>query len=213
MHPAGAPSSAPYSLADFAARASTSAAPPEAWPREAVAEMTARHPDLRIAAVLIGVVEDAQGARMLFTRRADHLSAHAGQISFPGGKLEPSDASPIETALREAEEEIGLARAFVRPLGFLDPHLTGTGFQIVPVLAALSPGYELRLDPREVAETFTAPLDFVLDARRFREHRIEWKGVPRIFHAVEFGERFIWGATAAMLLAIRERLYPECPES
>jgi len=178
-----------------------------------VGEMLARHPDLTLAAVLIPIFANAPLASALFTRRADHLSAHAGQISFPGGKLEAGDASPIETALREAEEEIGLDRRYVRPLGFLDTHLTGTGYQIVPVLAAVDPGFTLTLDPSEVAETFEAPLDFLMTPANYEKHSVEWRGQPREFHAVQFGDRFIWGATAAILLSVYERLYGECHAS
>ncbi len=202
-----------FTLDDFIARTLDRAARAEEWPEQAVDEMLARHPDLKLAAVLIPVLDGASGASTLFTRRADHLSVHAGQISFPGGKLEAGDASPIETALREAEEEIGLDRRFVRPLGFLDPHLTGTGYQIVPVLAAISPGYKLTLDPSEVAETFEAPLDFLMTPANYQKHNIEWRGQPREFRAVQFGERFIWGATAAILLSVYERLYRECHAS
>ncbi|MDZ4792182.1 MAG: CoA pyrophosphatase [Hyphomicrobiales bacterium] len=202
-----------FSFDDFAARTSQGASPAEAWPEDAVANMLARHPDLKLAAVLIPVIAREQCASVLFTRRADHLSTHAGQISFPGGKLEPGDASPIETALREAEEEIGLDRRHVRALGFLDPHLTGTGFQIVPVLAAVYPQFTLTLDPSEVAETFEAPLDFLMTPTNYQEHRIEWRGQLRVFQAVQFGGRFIWGATAAILLSVYERLYRECRAS
>jgi 8-oxo-dGTP pyrophosphatase MutT (NUDIX family) len=195
-----------YSSADFVARALARATPAEAWPENAVAEMLARHPDLKLAAVLAPVIA-RENATVLFTRRAEHLSAHPGQISFPGGKLEAGDANPIETALREAEEEIGLDRAFVRPLGFLDAHLTGTGFQIVPVLATVEPGFTLTLDLEEVAETFEAPLEFVMTRENYQTHDIEWRGQPKRFHAVPYENRFIWGATAAILLAIYERLY------
>lgn len=198
---------AKFSLDDFVERSRRGASPADAWPDEGVSEMLAQWPDLKLAAVLIPVIERSGQASVLFTRRADHLSAHPGQIAFPGGKLEAGDASPIETALREAEEEIGLTRRHVRPLGFLDPHLTGTGFQIVPVLAAVSPGFELRLDASEVAETFEAPLDFLMTRSNYQTHHREWRGKPREFQAVPFGDRFIWGATAAILLSVYERLY------
>lgn len=160
-------------------------------------ELAARAP--RAASVLIPLVARSEGLSLLLTRRTEHLSAHAGQISFPGGSAEASDASAIDTALREAEEEIGLARAHVDVLGTLPDYLTGTGFCVTPVVALVTPPFSLQADPGEVAEVFEVPLAFLMDGLNHQRLSIQLPAGRRSFYAMPYGEYFIWGATAGML--------------
>jgi 8-oxo-dGTP pyrophosphatase MutT (NUDIX family) len=161
---------------------------------------------LRSAAVLCPVVERGGELRVILTRRADHLNAHAGQVAFPGGKRDPSDRTLADAALREAEEEIGLPRAMVRMLGEIDGHETGTGFAITPFVGLVDASFEARPDPGEVAEVFEPPLSFLMDpANRKRETR-EWQGVARHFYAIPWEGRYIWGATARMLVGLAQRM-------
>lgn len=162
----------------------------------------------RPAAVLIPVVMRDQ-LTVLFTQRTDALPAHAGQIAFPGGKVEPGDRDAVETAQREAEEEIGLDRAFTEPLGFLDPYLTGTGFRIIPVVALVREGFALTLDPNEVAAAFEVPLDFLMNAENHQRHAREYRGKQRFYHAMPYEDRYIWGATAGILKNMHERFFPQ----
>ena len=159
------------------------------------------------AAVLVSVVAREPEATVLLTLRTAHLSAHSGQIAFPGGKVEEGDATPIETALREAEEEIGLSRELATPLSLLDLHNTGTGFRIIPVLALVDPSFTARPDPNEVADVFEVPLSFLMEEENHMRHLREWKDRRILFYAMEYEQRFIWGATAAMLRNLYERLY------
>ena len=161
----------------------------------------------RMAAVLVPVMAREPEATVLFTLRTTHLAAHSGQISFPGGKIEESDATPVETAIREAEEEVGIPPALVTPISLLDLHNTGTGFRIVPVLSVVDPGFELDPHPGEVAEVFEVPLSFLMAEENHVRHLREWKGNKVQFYAIEFERRFIWGATAAILRNLYERLY------
>jgi 8-oxo-dGTP pyrophosphatase MutT (NUDIX family) len=161
----------------------------------------------RLAAVLIPVIDRPGETTVLLTRRADHLASHAGQIAFPGGKKSEEDATILDTALREAEEEIGLAPALVQPVGRLDTYHTGTGFRVVPILGVVSPGFILTPDSSEVAAIFEAPLAFLMDAANHQRHSLEWQGRPRFFYAIPFGEHYIWGATAGILRIMYERLY------
>lgn len=155
--------------------------------------------ELRAASVLVPLVERSHGLNILLTRRADHLSCHAGQISFPGGRLEVRDNGPLACALRETEEEIGLPRSQVRPLGQLETYITRTGFEITPFVGALEPPLELNPDPGEVEEIFEIPLSFVLDEQNCRTESREFRGQQRYFYVYPYGERYIWGATAGML--------------
>ena len=161
---------------------------------------------LRAASVLIPVIERDSGLTVLFTRRTDHLQTHAGQISFPGGGAEPADASPIATALRETEEEIGLHPRHVEILGSLDEHPTVTGYRVTPVVGLVLPPFDLRLDEFEVAEIFEVPLAFLLDPVNYRRDSMIREGHPREFDAVPYGPYYIWGATAAMLLQLHAYL-------
>jgi 8-oxo-dGTP pyrophosphatase MutT (NUDIX family) len=159
------------------------------------------------AAVLVPIVIRPEGLAVLFTLRTSNLSAHAGQISFPGGRVDPADNDEAGAALREAEEEVGLSPAKVRLIGRLDTYVTRTGFRIHPAVGLVSPPLALRPDPREVAEVFEAPLDFVIDpANRRRDSRI-YQNRERFFWAIAFDRYYIWGATAGMLVNLSELLW------
>lgn len=160
-------------------------------------ELAGRAP--RAASVLIALVARSEGLSLLLTRRTEHLSAHAGQISFPGGSAEARDTSAIDTALREAEEEIGLARVHVDVLGTLPDYLTGTGFCVTPVVALVTPPFSLQADPGEVAEVFEVPLAFLMDGLNHQRLSVQLPAGRRSFYAMPYGEYFIWGATAGML--------------
>lgn len=162
----------------------------------------------RPAAVLIPAIARPV-LTLLLTQRTEHLTAHAGQIAFPGGKAEPYDADPLATALREAREEIGLDPGFVEPLGALDTYLTGTGFRITPVIALVAPDAPLTLDRNEVADTFEVPLPFLMDPANYQRHTRMIGGRERHFFAVPFGDRFIWGATAGILRNMHQRLFAQ----
>ena len=154
------------------------------------------------AAVLVPIVDHPSGLSVLLTQRATHLKHHPGQISFPGGRIEATDGGPLEAALRETEEEIGLSREHVRFVGYLDPHMVITGFWITPVVAFVQPGFELQLDAREVDNTFEVPLEHILDTAN-HQSRERVLGTTTInVHDIPFGERNIWGATAGILMAL-----------
>ena len=173
----------------------------------AVAGMEREERPLTPAAVLVPLVERAEGYTVLLTQRTAHLEHHAGQISFPGGRAEEEDAGPVETALREAEEEIGLRRRHVVEIaGFLDLYQTITGFVVTPVVGFVTPPFELTLDEFEVAEAFEVPLEFILDPRHHEQRSVFYKGQPRRYYLIPYKNRFIWGATAAMLVNFARRL-------
>ncbi len=158
------------------------------------------------AAVLVGLVERPKGLNVLLTRRTDTLEHHPGQISFPGGHIEPHDADPVAAALRETEEEIGLPASHIDVLGHLDTYITRTGFSITPVVALVRPPFNLNLDPVEVAEAFEVPLAFFLDPANHFSHDQDFKGTKRSFYAMPYEEYYIWGATAGMLLNLYQTL-------
>lgn len=172
---------------------------PQDRPRETVA--------LRPAAVLVPVVEHLDGAAMLLTRRADTLRQHTGQIAFPGGRCDPGE-SVVETALREAEEEVGLDRRFVEVAGLLTPYQTVTGYAVTPVVGFVTPGFSLTLNPGEVAEAFEAPFDFLMDTANHLRHHLEppGGGDRRYYYAMPYEDYYIWGATAGMLRGLSDRL-------
>ncbi len=173
----------------------------------AVAGMAREERTLMPAAVLMPLVERSEGYTVLLTQRTAHLEHHAGQISFPGGRAEEEDANPVDTALREAEEEIGLQRRHVVEIaGFLDLYQTVTGFLITPVVGFVAPPFELALDAFEVAEAFEVPLDFILDPRNHESRSMFYKGQHRRYYVIPYEDRFIWGATAAMLVNFARRL-------
>lgn len=161
---------------------------------------------LREAAVLIPLVDRAEGVTVLFTQRTDHLTAHAGQISFPGGRREPHDGSPEDTALRETEEEVGLDRRLVETVGRLDTYVTRTGFRVTPVVGLVRPPFQLEPDPTEVADIFEVPLSVILDPTNPRRHSREAMGGKRFFYAFPYQNRYIWGATAGMLVNLQDVL-------
>jgi len=168
-------------------------------------EIIAREQPIRPAAVLIAVVDHPQPT-VLLTQRAAHLHDHAGQISFPGGKIDPTDVSPLDAALREAWEEIGLAREFVDPIGYLDLYGTGFGFRILPTVARVRPGFSLRISEDEVDDAFEVPLAFLMNAANHQVHSKEFRGIMRSYYAMPFADRYIWGATAGMLRVLYERI-------
>ncbi|MER2250347.1 CoA pyrophosphatase [Methylorubrum podarium] len=169
----------------------------------AVAPATPHRP----AAVLVPVIDRPEGVTLLFTQRAAHLRDHSGQVAFPGGKVDPEDTSPIDTALREAREEIGLESAAVRPLGYLDPYLSGTGFLVEPVVGLVTREAVLDPNPAEVATVFEVPLAFLMDPARHLVRSAEWRGRTRYFYAIPFAEHLIWGVTAGIVHNLYERLY------
>jgi 8-oxo-dGTP pyrophosphatase MutT (NUDIX family) len=158
------------------------------------------------AAVLVPIILRQEGQTVLLTQRTAHLRDHAGQISFPGGRVEADDLSPTHTALRETEEEIGLARERVEIIGFLPEYRTGTGFRVTPVVALVRPPFDLQPDPFEVAEIFEVPLAFLLDPANHQRHSLHYRGALRNYFAMPYGDYFIWGATAGMIRSLSERL-------
>ena len=166
----------------------------------------ARHEGATVAAVLIPIVAHRAGLTVLFTQRTTHLKSHSGQVSFPGGRAEPGDASAEFTALREAGEEIGLPEDRVEILARLPDYHTRTGYRVTPVIGVLTPPLELAPDPREVAEVFEVPLAFLLDPRNRQRQTREFQGQTVGFYVFEHGERRIWGATAGMLVNLYRML-------
>ncbi len=188
--------------------------------RRGAALVSMRHDDLELnpglgrepegglipAAVLVPLILRPGGMTILLTRRADHLDDHAGQISFPGGRVEAADASVEETALREAHEELALARERVELMGRLDDYETGTGFCVSPVVGAVLPPLALEPDPREVAEFFEVPVEIVLDPSHHESYGHKKNGIVRRYHAIRHDGRLIWGVTAGILISLYEVL-------
>jgi 8-oxo-dGTP pyrophosphatase MutT (NUDIX family) len=162
---------------------------------------------LRSAAVLVGIVERAGEARVVLTQRTEALPTHAGQIALPGGKVDDADPGPVEAALRESREEIGLEDDLVRVIGMLDTYQTGTGYRILPVVGLVSDAFEPRPEPREVAEVFEVPLAFLMNPDNHQRHSREWQGARRYFYAMPYQHRYIWGATAGILRNLYDRVY------
>lgn len=163
---------------------------------------------LRQAGVLVAIATHGPEPMLVMTKRASHLSQHPGQIAFPGGKVEPVDHGPTEAALREAEEEIGLAPGRVEVLGTLSPHETVTGYSMVPVLGLIDAPFDARPEEGEVAEVFEVPLAFVTDAANYRIEARFWRGTERRYYTVPWGPYYIWGATALVLRRLTDRLTP-----
>lgn len=174
------------------------------WTAELPHDSDTRYPGREgapvLAAVLVPLVARDEGVQVLLTQRASHLHDHAGQISFPGGRIEETDESPVHAALREAEEEIGLPGHCVEVLGSMPDYTTATGFSITPVVALVLPPFTLVPDPFEVAEAFEVPLTFIMDPANHKLYRVEVPGnITRQYYGMSFGGHFIWGATAGML--------------
>jgi 8-oxo-dGTP pyrophosphatase MutT (NUDIX family) len=176
-------------------------AAPRAYEPETRGDGLLRHKldEIRNAAVLVPVVERHDQLTVLFTRRTAHLHDHAGQISFPGGRSE-AEESPLDTALRETEEEIGLARGHIEPLGELTEYVTITGYRVTPVVGLVRPPFELAPDDFEVAEIFEVPLSFLLDPANHQRNSVVYEGLRRHYYAMPYGPYYIWGATAGMLM-------------
>ena len=172
---------------------------PSVWERAGVAAT-------KPAAVLVPVVDRPEPA-VILTMRTAELPSHAGQIAFPGGKIDQGDQGPLAAALREAQEEVGLDPGLVEPLGYLDLYLTFSGFRILPVVARVAPGYKLTLNASEVADAFEVPLDFLMGPENHQRHSRDWKGIQRHYYAMPYQERYIWGVTAGILRNLYERVY------
>jgi 8-oxo-dGTP pyrophosphatase MutT (NUDIX family) len=163
---------------------------------------------LKPAAVLVPLVDRGpDGLTVMLTRRTDHLTNHGGQISFPGGRCDADDLDCIATALRETEEEVGIARKHVSVVGELDDYIVGTGYLVRPIVGIVTPPFEIKPHDHEVAEIFEAPLDFVVDPANILHHSRDVGGVPRFHHAITWGDYYIWGATAGMLRNLSELLW------
>ena len=201
-----------FSFEDFQTRARTRllAAPAESWSRSdddmnAKARMIPDGVKPKPAAVLVPIVVRDE-PMVLLTQRHAGLSKHAGQIAFPGGRID-ADETPLQAALREAEEEVGLPPALVSLLGYLSNYLTVTAYQVVPVVALVQPGFDLRLQKDEVEEAFEVPLSFLMSEAKCERHSREWNGVARHYYVYQFGVRHIWGATAGMIRSLHDTLY------
>ncbi len=162
---------------------------------------------LRDAAVLIPVVDRREGASVILTKRTEKLRSHSGQVAFPGGRIDPTDPTPEYAALRETEEEIGLAPSYIEVVGRMPDYVSGSGFRIAPILSVVRPDFRLSINPDEVDDAFEVPLAFLMDPRNHtRDSRI-WQERERYFYTMPFGERHIWGVTAGIIRTLYERLY------
>lgn len=169
-------------------------------------EIMAREAPVRPAAVLIPIV-DHKEPTVLLTQRSPHLKEHSGQVAFPGGKIDATDPSPLDAALREAAEEVGLDRSFIEPIGYLSVYGTGFGFRILPTLARVKPGFELSINHSEVDDAFEVPLSFLMNPANHQLRSKEFRGMERSYYEMPFAERYIWGATAGILRVLYERIY------
>ena len=179
---------------------------PPGWNASDFPELWSDRPALRQAAVLLPVVCRNDALSMLFTRRNESMRQHAGQVSFPGGAVESGDSDAIATALRETREETGIDAGFITPLGFLDCFDTISGFCVSPVVALVREGFAVAPDPREVAEVFEVPLDYILEPDRMQRSEILWHGRGREIFDFDYAGKRIWGATAAILQNLLRRL-------
>lgn len=178
----------------------------DGWNHAEIADLLPQGRALVEAAVLVGLVPRADGMQVLLTRRTDALRNHAGQVSFPGGRIEAGDADAVAAAKRETLEEVGIAASQLVPLGYLDVFTTITGFRVLPVVATVASDYVAQPDPNEVAEVFEVPLDFLLDPANLASLALEHRGRPRQVWEFSYPGQRIWGVTAAILLNLRERI-------
>lgn len=165
------------------------------------------HDRLRDAAVLIPVVDHGDASTVILTKRAEKLKSHSGQIAFPGGRIDPTDASAEAAAVRETIEEIGLTPSYVDVIGRLPDYVTGSGYRIAPVLGIVRPGFHLTLNPGEVDDAFEVPLGFLMDPLNHNRASRIFQDRERFFYAMPYEERYIWGVTAGIIRALYERLY------
>jgi 8-oxo-dGTP pyrophosphatase MutT (NUDIX family) len=210
----GPPAESEFSADRFFARAAERLA---SAPPEAVGDVLGDHvlnPDLgalgpayRDAAVLIPVVARDPSVTVLLTVRTAHLTAHAGQIAFPGGKIDPTDATPAAAAIREAEEEVGLKPSGIQTVGYLPPYLSRTGYRIFPVVGRVDPDHSLTINPEEVVEAFEVPLEFLMSPGNHRMGRGLFQGKQRAFYEMPYERRYIWGVTAGIIRGLYERMF------
>jgi 8-oxo-dGTP pyrophosphatase MutT (NUDIX family) len=206
---------APFSAASFRRRAvNQSGAPLETAWRDHGDHLlnpqfvqTATELKLKDAAVLVPVVDDGDEAKVILTQRTATLRKHSGQIAFPGGAIDPEDASPEQAAMREAQEEIGLDPHFVEPLARLPHYYAMTGFRITPVLSVVKRGFDLKLNPTEVDDVFEVPLSFLMTEANHQRGSRQFNGTERHFYLMPYDNRNIWGITAGILRTLYERLY------
>jgi 8-oxo-dGTP pyrophosphatase MutT (NUDIX family) len=158
------------------------------------------------AAVLVPIIDRSEPT-VLLTLRTAELASHAGQVAFPGGKIDPADESPVAAALREAREETGLAPTLIEPIGYLDLYLTFSGFRILPTVARVKADFTLLLNPQEVTETFEVPLKFLMTPANHQRKTRDWNGFARDYYAIPYQNRYIWGITAGILRNLYERVY------
>jgi 8-oxo-dGTP pyrophosphatase MutT (NUDIX family) len=195
-----------WPLADHCLHPLTTPPAGDAWNLDEISDLLPpERPRIR-AAVLVGIVPRPGGPHVLLTLRTDTLSTHAGQIAFPGGRIDADDIDPIAAALRETAEEVAIPSSLLSPLGYLDPYDTITGYRIWPVVAELAPAYRAVPDPAEVVEAFEVPLGFLFDPGNCEQVSVDFRGRMRHYWQFRFGRHLIWGATAAMLLNLRARL-------
>ena len=159
------------------------------------------------AAVLVPLIMGGAGLSVLLTERTAHLSSHGGQVAFPGGRIDEGDAGPVAAALRETEEETGITREFIEPVGFLDTYLTGSSYRVVPVVGLVQRGFSLVPHAGEVADIFEVPLAFLMNPDHHLKHSREWQGRERFYYAMPYGTRYIWGATAGMIRNLYKLVY------
>ena len=169
-------------------------------------EIVARELPVRPAAVLIPVV-DRDELTVLLTQRSPDLSDHAGQVAFPGGKIDAGDPTPMHAALREAGEEIGLKPEFIEPIGYSDLYGTPFGYRILPTVARVRPGFTLKINHSEVVDTFEVPLAFLMDPANHKIATRQYRDITRSFYEMPYGDRYVWGATAGMLRVLYERIF------
>lgn len=177
----------------------------QGWNHDELFDLLPPGPQIE-SAVLAGLVPRKHGTQVLLTRRTDGLRHHGGQVSFPGGRVEPTDDSPIAAAIRESNEEIALVASQIHPLGFLDPFTTISGFRVMPVVAVIDPDYVAVANPDEVADVFEVPLDFLMAPENLRRVEVDYRGRRRVVLEYDWPGQRIWGATAAMLYNLRERM-------